>query len=81
MLFIVKSTHDYSTCQTHHPEKGPLFSETLANLGHHGVKVHAQYSNRLEHVLFIVCEAETLSNWMRPLIQYSRWGTLRSLLL
>ena len=60
MLFIVKSTHDYSTCQTHHPEKGPLFSETLANLGHHGVKVHAQYSNRLEHVLFIVCEAETL---------------------
>ena len=55
MLFIVKSTHDYSTCQTHHPEKGPLFSETLANLGHHGVKVHAQYSNRLEHVLFIVC--------------------------
>ena len=23
------------------------------------VKVHAQYSNRLEHTLFIVCEADT----------------------
>ncbi|MDA8684710.1 hypothetical protein N9747_10345 [Planktomarina sp.] len=23
------------------------------------MKVHAQYSNRLEHVLFIVCEADT----------------------
>ena len=61
MLFIVKSTHDYSTCQTHHPEKGPLFSETLANLGHHGVKVHAsQYSNRLEHgFIYSLREAET----------------------
>jgi hypothetical protein len=59
MLFMVKSTHDYSTCQTHHPEKGPLFSKTLDNLGDHGVKVHAQYSNRLEHTLFIVCEADT----------------------
>ena len=23
------------------------------------MKVHAQYSNRLEHTLFIVCEADT----------------------
>ena len=59
MLFMVQSSHDYSTCQTHDPEKGPLFKETLANLGDHGVKVHAQYSNRLEHTLFIVCEADT----------------------
>ena len=59
MLFMIQSSHDYSTCQTHHPEKGPLFKETLANLGNHGVKVHAQYSNRLEHTLFIVCEADT----------------------
>ena len=27
--------------------------------GNHGVKVHAQYSNRLEHTLFIVCEADS----------------------
>ena len=59
MLFMIQSSHDYSTCQTHDPEKGPLFKETLANLGNHGVKVHAQYSNRLEHTLFIVCEADT----------------------
>ena len=59
MLFMIQSSHDYSTCQTHDPEKGPLFKETLANLGDHGVKVHAQYSNRLEHTLFIVCEADT----------------------
>ena len=54
MLFMIQSSHDYSTCQTHDPEKGPLFKETLANLGDHGVKVHAQYSNRLEHTLFIM---------------------------
>ena len=59
MLFMIQSSHDYSTCQTHDPEKGPLFKETLANLGNHGVKIHAQYSNRLEHTLFIVCEADT----------------------
>ena len=59
MLFMIQSSHDYSTCQTHDPEKGPLFKETSANLGNHGVKVHAQYSNRLEHTLFIVCEADT----------------------
>ena len=59
MLIMIQSSHDYSTCQTHDPEKGPLFKETLANLGNHGVKVHAQYSNRLEHTLFIVCEADT----------------------
>jgi hypothetical protein len=40
MLFMITSSHDYSTCQTHHPEKGPLFKDTLSNLGKHGVKVH-----------------------------------------
>jgi hypothetical protein len=59
MLFMITSSHDYSTCQTHHPEKGPLFKDTLANLGKHGVKVHNMYSNRLEHTLFIVCEADS----------------------
>lgn len=59
MLFIIQSTHDYSTCQTHHPEKAPIFKNTLANLGAHGVTVHAQYSNRLEHKLFIVCETDS----------------------
>jgi len=28
-------------------------------LGKHGVKVHNMYSNRLEHTLFIVCEADS----------------------
>jgi len=59
MLFMIQSTHDYSTCQAHHQEKGPIFKETLANLGNHGVKVHGQYSNRLEHTNFIVCEADS----------------------
>ena len=59
MLFMIQHTHDYSTCQTHHPENGPNFKETLANLGNHGVKVHEMYSNRLEHTLFIVCEADS----------------------
>jgi hypothetical protein len=56
---MITSSHDYSTCQTHHPEKGPLFKDTLSNLGKHGVKVHNMYSNRLEHTLFIVCEADS----------------------
>ena len=49
MLFIIQATHDYSTCQTHHPTKGPLYKETLANLGDHGLKVHHVYGNRMEH--------------------------------
>lgn len=59
MLFMVKSTHDYSTCQAHHPTKADLFKDTLANLSDHGIKVHGHYSNRLEHTNFIVCEADT----------------------
>jgi hypothetical protein len=43
MLFIVKSTHDYSTCQAHHPMKADLFKDTLANLSDHGIKVHGHY--------------------------------------
>ena len=58
MLFVIQHTHDYSTCQTHHPDLAPLFRDTIANLGNHGVTVHAQYSNRLEHTLFIICEAD-----------------------
>jgi hypothetical protein len=60
MLFMIQATHDYSTCQTHHPTKGPLYKETLANLGDHGLKVHHVYGNRMEHKQFIICEADTM---------------------
>ena len=40
MLFMVKVTHDYSTCQAHHPTKADLYKNTLASLGDHGIKVH-----------------------------------------
>ena len=72
MLFMIQHTHNYSTCQTHHPENGPKFKETLANLGSHGVKVHDMYSNRLEHTLFIVCEAnsfEALDQAFDPILE------------
>ena len=72
MLFMITSSHDYSTCQTHDPVKGPIFRETLENLGDHGVKVHKMYSNRLEHTLFIVCEAdsfEQLDNAFDPILE------------
>ena len=59
MLFMVKLTHDYTTCQAHHQEKFPLFRDTLANVGNHGIKVHGSYSNRLEHTSFMILEADT----------------------
>ena len=59
MLFVVKLTHDYSTCQAHHPEKFPLFRDTLANVKEHGIKGHGHYSNRLEHTNYMILEAET----------------------
>ena len=59
MLFVVKLTHDYSTCQAHHPEKFSLFRDTLANVKDHGIKVHGHYSNRLEHTNYMILEAET----------------------
>jgi hypothetical protein len=43
MLFMVKVTHDYSTCQAHHPTKADLYKNTLANLSDHGIKVHGHY--------------------------------------
>ena len=56
---MVKLTHDYPTCQAHHPEKFPLLRDALANVGKRGYKVHASYSNRLEHTSFMIREADT----------------------
>ena len=59
MLFMITMTHDYSTCQTHDPERGPLWKNTLASLPDHGLKVHANYVNRLEHKGYMVVEADS----------------------
>ena len=53
-------THDYSTCQTHAPERGPLWKNTLASLPDHGLKIHANYVNRLEHKGYMVVETDSL---------------------
>ena len=62
MLFMVKVTHEYSTCQAHHPTKADLYRTTLANLSDHGIKVHGHYTNRLEHTNFIVCETDSFES-------------------
>jgi hypothetical protein len=49
MLFMITMTHDYSTCQTHDPE----------SLSDHGLKIHANYVNRLEHKGYMVVEADS----------------------
>ena len=77
MLFMVKVTHDYSTCQAHHPTKADLYKNTLANLGDHGIKVHGQYSNRLIHTNFIICETDSFEALDAPLIRSLRWVNLR----
>ena len=59
MLFMITMTHDYSTCQTHDPKRGPVWKNTLTNLGDHGLKVHANYVNRLEHTGYMVVEADS----------------------
>ena len=72
MLFMVKVTHDYSTCQAHHPNKADLYKNTLASLGDHGIKVHGQYSNRLIHTNFIICETygfEALDAAFDPILE------------
>ena len=62
ILFMVKVTHDYSTCQAHHPTKSDLYKNTLANLSDHGIKVHGHYSNRLVHTNFIICETDSFES-------------------
>ena len=59
MLFMITMTHDYSTCQTYDPERGPLWKNTLASLPDHGLKIHANYVNRLEHKGYMVVEADS----------------------
>ena len=59
MLFMITMTHDYSTCQTHDPERGPLWKNTLASLPDHGLKIHANYVNRLEHKGYMVVETDS----------------------
>ena len=76
MLFMITSKHDYSTCQANHPENHKHFSDTLSNLGDHGIKVHAMYSNRLQHTAFIVCEAdsmEQLDAGFNPILDYGNY--------
>ncbi len=59
MLFMITMSHDYSTCQTHDPKRGPLWKNTLANLENHGITVHANYVNRLENTGFVLIEANS----------------------
>ena len=76
MLFMITSKHDYSTCQANHPENHKHFSDTLSNLGDHGIKVHAMYSNRLEHTQFVICEAdsmEQLDAGFNPILDYGNF--------
>ena len=76
MLFMITSKHDYSTCQANHPENNQHFRDTLSNLGDHGIKVHAMYSNRLQHTAFIVCEAdsmEQLDAGFNPILDYGNF--------
>ena len=56
---MITMTHDYSTCQAHDPERGPLWKNTLASLPDHGLKIHANYVNRLEHKGYMVVEADS----------------------
>ena len=51
--------YSYEACKTHDAEGQRLIKKAFASASEKGVTVHSVYSNRPEHTMFMVLEADT----------------------
>ncbi len=76
MYFVVKHTHNYSTCQAHVPESVAAMGDIVTRAPEHNVQVHARYGNRLEHTNFYVIEADSMEDinaLFDPVLELGDW--------
>ena len=62
MLFHISATHSYDTCTAHNPDKRAVQTAAFAAAAEHGVKIHFQVVNRLEHNIFLLVEADSMES-------------------
>ena len=62
MLFHISATHSYDTCTAHNPDKRAVQTAAFATAAEHGVKIHFQVVNRLEHNIFLLVEADSMES-------------------
>lgn len=60
MLFMIGQTHDYSTCHVRNQEKLKKYNSAIQELTDKGVKLHAMYSNSLEHTAYMAIESDSM---------------------
>ncbi|MDA8604266.1 DUF3303 domain-containing protein [Alphaproteobacteria bacterium] len=76
MFFVVKHSHDYSTCQAHNPESVAAMGDLVTRASDHGITVHGRYGNRLEHTNFYILEASSMEDidaLFDPVLEMGNW--------
>ena len=64
--------YSYEACKTHDTEGQRLIKKAFASASEKGVTVHSVYSNRPEHKMFMVLEADTfeqIDDFFDPLLE------------
>ena len=64
--------YSYEACKTHDAEGQRLIKKAFASASEKGVTVHSVYSNRPEHTMFMVLEADTfeqIDDFFDPLLE------------
>ena len=59
MIVHVTWSHSYETCGAHDAETAKINRQAYDTASEKGVTVHSIYSNRPEHTMFMILEADT----------------------
>ncbi len=59
MIVHVTWSHSYKTCKVHDAEAMKINKQAYDTASEKGVTVHSIYSNRPEHTMFMILEADT----------------------
>jgi len=76
MIFVIKHTHDYSTCMAHDPKGQKAMAGIAERAADHGITIKARYANRLEHTNFFIVEAtsmEAIDALFDPVLEMGQW--------
>ena len=76
MIFVIKHTHDYSTCMVHDENALKAMYGIEARAADHDITVKARYVNRLEHTSFFIIEApsmEAIDDLFDAVLELGQW--------
>jgi hypothetical protein len=62
MKFLITATHNYETCPVHNEDVRKSFVSVIKSAPEHNIKVESVLTNAPDHVIYIIIEAEALTD-------------------